>query len=119
MIKKNNQKRSNKLKLDFKKITNFTSQLINKGYKNFKKKKKIEEKNELKLREEQVKKEQKRIELKIKEQSKGDDEIKTKEHELKLKERELESKDKEQSTEDDEIKTKKTKTRIKTARTRI
>ena len=65
---KKKQKRSTELKLGLKKITNFTSQSINKVYKNFKKKQKIEEKNELKIREEQVKKEQKKIELKIKEQ---------------------------------------------------
>ena len=60
IIKKKKQKRPNELKLGLKKITNFTSQSINKVYKNFKKKKKIEEKNELKVREEQVKKEQKK-----------------------------------------------------------
>ena len=90
IIKKNKQKKPNELKLGLKKITNFTSQSINKVYKNFKKKQKIEEKNELKLREEQVKKEQKKTELKIKEQSKRDDEIKIKEQDLKLREREFE-----------------------------
>ena len=59
-IKKMNRKQPKELKLSFKKITNFTSQSINKVYKNFKKKQKIEEKNELKLREELVKKEQKK-----------------------------------------------------------
>ena len=61
-LKKNkkNQKRPIELKLGLKKITNFTSRSINKVYKNFKKKQKIEEKNELKFREEQVKKEQKK-----------------------------------------------------------
>ena len=109
MKKKKIKKRSTELKLGLKKITNFTSKSINKVYKNFKKKQKIEEKNELRLREEQVKKEQKKIELKIKEQSKRDDEIKTKEQELRLKERELESKDKEQLTNYDEIKNKEQK----------
>ena len=95
IIKNNKQKKPNELKLGLKKITNFTSRSINKVYKNFKKKQKIEEKNELKFREEQIKKEQKKTELKIKEQSKRDDEIKIKEHDLKLREREFESKDKE------------------------
>ena len=65
-IKKNkkNQKRPIELKLSLKKITNFTSRSINKVYKNFKKKQKIEEKNELKFREEQVKKEQKKNRIK-------------------------------------------------------
>ena len=54
---KKNHKRPIELKLGLKKITNFTSRSINKVYKNFKKKQKIEEKNELKSREEQVKKE--------------------------------------------------------------
>ena len=40
------------LKIGLKKITNFTSQSIHKVYKNFKKKKKIEGKNKLKIREE-------------------------------------------------------------------
>ena len=70
-------------KLGLKKITNFTSQSINKVYKNFKKKQKDEEKNELKFREEQIKKEQKKTDLKIKEQSRRDDEIKIKEQDLK------------------------------------
>ena len=39
-IKKKKQKPTNELKLGFKKITNFTSQSINKVYKNYKKKKK-------------------------------------------------------------------------------
>ena len=69
MKKKKIKKRSTELKLGLKKITNFTSKSINKVYKNFKKKQKIEEKNELRLREEHVKKEQKKIELKIKEHS--------------------------------------------------
>ena len=61
MKKKKIKKRSTELKLGLKKITNFTSKSINKVYKNFKKKQKIEEKNELRLREEHVKKEQKKI----------------------------------------------------------
>ena len=63
-LKKNkkNQKRPIELKISLKKISNFTSRSINKVYKNFKKKKKIEEKNELKFREEQVKKEEKKKE---------------------------------------------------------
>ena len=48
IIKKDNKKRPMEFKLGLKKITNFTSQSINKVYKNFKKKQKIEEKNELK-----------------------------------------------------------------------
>ena len=59
MVKKT-KKKSNELKAGFKKLTNFTSKSINKVYKNFKKKQKIQEKNELKLREEQVKKDQKK-----------------------------------------------------------
>ena len=39
--KKKNQKPTNELKLGLKKITNFTSQSINKVYKNFKKKKRL------------------------------------------------------------------------------
>ena len=54
MKKKKLIKKSAELKLGLKKITNFTSQSINKVYKNFKKKQKIEEKNELKFREEQI-----------------------------------------------------------------
>ena len=77
-MKKKNKKKNNDLKLGLQKLTDFTSQSINKVYKNFKKKQKIQEKNELKLREEMVKKEQKKIELKIKEQSKRDNEIKKK-----------------------------------------
>jgi len=108
-MKKKNKKKPNELKAGFKKLTNFTSKSINKVYKNFKKKQKIEEKNELRFREELVKKEQKKIELKIKEQSKRDDEIKTKEQELKQRERESEFKNKEQLTEEDALKTKRTK----------
>ena len=44
IIKKKKQKRPNELKLGLKKITNFTSQSINKVYKNFKKKKKLKKK---------------------------------------------------------------------------
>ena len=40
IIKKKNQKRPMEFKIGLKKITNFTSQSINKVYKNFKKKKK-------------------------------------------------------------------------------
>jgi hypothetical protein len=40
-VKKNNQKKSNELKISLKKLTNFTSKSINKVYKNFKKKQKI------------------------------------------------------------------------------
>ena len=69
-MKKKKQKKHSDIKLGLQKITNFTSQSINKVYKNFKKKQKIAEKNELRSREEQVKKEQKKIELKIKEQLK-------------------------------------------------
>ena len=65
-MKKKKQKRHNELKVGFKKLTNFTSKSINKVYKNFKKKQKVEEKNELKLREEQVKKEQKKNRIKDK-----------------------------------------------------
>ena len=86
-MKKKKLKKPIEFKLGLKKITNFTSHSINKVYKNFKKKQKIEEKNELKLREEQVKKEKKKIELKIKEQSRRDDEIKIKEQDIKLRER--------------------------------
>ena len=60
-INNKNKKKPIELKLGIKKITNFTSQSFNKVYKNFKKKQKIEEKNELKLREEQLKKEKKKI----------------------------------------------------------
>ena len=60
IIKKKKLKKPTELKIDLKKITNFTSRSINKVYKNFKKKQKIEEKNELKFREEEVKKEQKK-----------------------------------------------------------
>jgi hypothetical protein len=59
-MKKKNKKKNNDLKLGLQKLTDFTSQSINKVYKNFKKKQKIQEKNELKLREEMVKKEQKK-----------------------------------------------------------
>ena len=83
-MKKKNYKLLSEIKLGLQKITNLTSRWINKIYKNFKKKQKIQEKNELKSREEQVKKEQKKIELKIKEQFKRDDEIKTKEQEIKF-----------------------------------
>ena len=48
--------KNNEIKLGLQKLTNFTSQSINKVYKNFKKKQKIAEKNELKLREEHIKK---------------------------------------------------------------
>ena len=65
-MKKNKKKKSNELKLGIKKLTNFTSDSINKVYKNFKKKQKIAEKNELKLREEQVKKEKKKNRIKNK-----------------------------------------------------
>ena len=65
-MKKNKLKRSNELKLGLKKITNFTSKSINKVYKNFKKKQKIEEKNELRLKEEQIKKEKKKDRIKNK-----------------------------------------------------
>jgi hypothetical protein len=41
-MKKKNKKKSNELKVGFKKLTNFTSKSINKVYKNFKKKQKIE-----------------------------------------------------------------------------
>ena len=60
MMKKKKQKKSNELKVGIKKLTNYTSVTINKVYKNFKKKQKIKEKSELKFREEQVKKEQKK-----------------------------------------------------------
>ena len=58
IIKKKNpkQKQPNEFKAGLQKLTKFTSHSINKVYKNFKKKQKIEEKNELKLREELVKK---------------------------------------------------------------
>ena len=46
--KKKNKKKPNELKIGLKKLTNFTSHSINKVYKNFKKKQKIEEKKELK-----------------------------------------------------------------------
>ena len=106
IIIKKNKKRPIELRLGLKKITNFTARSINKVYKNFKKKQKIEEKNELKFREEQVKKEQKKIELKIKEQSRRDNEIKIKEQDLKLREREFESKEKEHSTKNEKLKKK-------------
>ena len=83
-MRKKKQTKSNELKVGLKKLTNFTSDSINKVYKNFKKKQKVKEKNELRFREEQVKKEQKKIQFKIKEQSKKDDEIKTKEQDLRL-----------------------------------
>jgi hypothetical protein len=112
-LKKKKQKKHNEIKLRLQKITNFTTQSFNTVYKNFKKKQKIAEKNELKFREEQVKKEQKKIELKIKEQLKRDDEIKIKEQDVRLIERELESKDKEQSVKDDEIKTEEEKLKFR------
>ena len=59
-MKKKIKKKPNEIKLGLKKITNFTSKSINKVYKNFKKKQKIEEKNELRFREEQLKKKKKR-----------------------------------------------------------
>ena len=54
-MKKKKQKKPNEIKLRKQKITNFTTQSFNTVYKNFKKKQKTEEKNELKFREEQVK----------------------------------------------------------------
>ena len=65
-MKKKKQKKSSEIKVGLKKLTNFTSKSINNVYKNFKKKQKIKDKNELKLREEQIKKEKKKIELRIK-----------------------------------------------------
>ena len=65
-MKKKKSKKSNELKVGLKKLTTFTSQSINKVYKNFKKKQKIEEKNELRFREETVKKEQKKNRIKDK-----------------------------------------------------
>ena len=65
-MKKKKQKRQNEIKVGLQKLTNFTSQSINKVYKNFKKKQKIAEKNELKFRDEQVKKEQKKNSIKDK-----------------------------------------------------
>ena len=63
-MKRKNQKSANELEVSLKKLTNYTSQSINKVYKKFKKKQKVKIKNELKLREEQIKKEQKKLELK-------------------------------------------------------
>ena len=63
---KKKKEKPNEIKVGFKKLTNFTSKSINKVYKNYKKKQKIEQKNELRFKEEQVKKEQKKIELKKK-----------------------------------------------------
>ena len=65
-MKKKKQKKHNEIKLRLQKITNFTTQSFNTVYKNFKKKQKIAEKNELKFREEQVKKEQKKNRIKNK-----------------------------------------------------
>ncbi len=60
-MKKNKQRKPSELKLGLNKLTNFTSRSINNVYKNFKKNQKIKEKNELRLREEQIKKGQRRI----------------------------------------------------------
>ena len=59
-MRRNNLKSANELETSLKRLTTFTSQSINKAYKNFKKKQKHKEKNELKLRQEQDKKEQKK-----------------------------------------------------------
>jgi len=103
-MKRKKQKKTNELEVGFKKLTNFTSESLNKVYKNYKNKQKIKDKNELKLREEQIKKGQKKIGLKEKEQSKNQNEIKLKEQELGIKDQELSFKEKEQSKKHDKIK---------------
>ena len=57
--KKKDQRIPNELELGIHKLANFTSKSLNRAYKDFKNKQKKKEKKELKLREEQIKKNKK------------------------------------------------------------